>query len=411
VLSVPWTFWQGLARAARLVPPLVLVTCLGAAATQFGDPVSPTTGEQASPSTDRDWAALDPQLPGPVAGGPVIGDPGGDLTVRPATSTGLPVAAAGGIPPRAAQAYRSAATRINQQDPSCSMHWSLLAGIGRVESNHGRHGGSALRADGRVAPPIIGIRLDGTTPGSARISDSDDGRWDGDSAFDRAVGPMQFLPGTWSRYGADGDGDRRDDPQDLDDAALAAARYLCAGDVDLSTRAGRSAAVFRYNHDDGYVSLVLSYADQYARSPLTLAATPGGPGGGTGSLVALGATGRPTAPSRVTSTTRPKPVTSTVTITSVRQAEPVVETTTPPESISSTTLAAETPVESPTPTPTTCTPVPTGEPTSGEAQDAAATPTDSPTPCPSGSALDPAAVESVQSVETPTPTGVPDAAS
>ncbi len=45
--------------------------------------------------------------------------------------------------------------------------------------------------------------------------------------YDRAVGPMQFLPGTWGRWGSDGDRDGVSDPQDVDDAALAAARYLC----------------------------------------------------------------------------------------------------------------------------------------------------------------------------------------
>ena len=47
--------------------------------------------------------------------------------------------------------------------------------------------------------------------------------------LDRAVGPMQFLPASWARYGADGNGDGVRDPHQLDDAALAAAAYLCAG--------------------------------------------------------------------------------------------------------------------------------------------------------------------------------------
>ena len=119
-----------------------------------------------------------------------------------------------------------------RQDPRCRVHWSLLAGIGRVESNHGRYGGAGIAVDGRVSPPILGIRLDGSRPGTARISDSDGGRFDGDRAFDRAVGPMQFLPGTWAIYGGDGTPTVRN-PQDLDDAALGAARYLCAGSGDF----------------------------------------------------------------------------------------------------------------------------------------------------------------------------------
>jgi membrane-bound lytic murein transglycosylase B/chitodextrinase len=178
---------------------------------------------------------------------------------RPGTISDL---AASGIPEVALRAYRAAEASMAQVDPSCRIHWSLLAGIGRVESNHGRFGGAVLRTDGRPDPAIIGIALDGR-PGVARISDSDGGRFDGDTTFDRAVGPMQFIPGTWAMVGADGDDDGVADPQDIDDAALGAAVYLCSGSDDLSTQAGREAAVFRYNHAKSYVALVLALADAY----------------------------------------------------------------------------------------------------------------------------------------------------
>lgn len=170
-----------------------------------------------------------------------------------------------GIPLRALQAYVAAQELMKRRDPGCGITWSLIAGIGRVESNHGRHGGASYGATGRVSPPIIGPRLDGSKKGWATIHDSDDGRYDGDRAYDRAVGPMQFLPGTWRISGADADGDGVDDPQDLDDAALGAARYLCSGGADLTTEAGRRRAVFRYNRSTSYGTLVLRLADSYAR--------------------------------------------------------------------------------------------------------------------------------------------------
>ena len=75
---------------------------------------------------------------------------------------------------------------------------------------------------------------------------------------------MQFIPSTWSVVGVDGDGDGKRNPQDIDDAALATAVYLCSGDEDLSKRAGQESAVYRYNHSQDYVNLVLSIMDAYA---------------------------------------------------------------------------------------------------------------------------------------------------
>jgi hypothetical protein len=178
---------------------------------------------------------------------------------------------ASGIPASAYRAYVNAAADLSQTDPSCGIPWSLIAGIGRVESNHGRHAGAAIGPDGVVSPPIVGVRLDGSRRGMARISDSDGGRYDGDTQFDRAVGPMQFLPGTWKMFG---DGKN---PQDMNAAALATARYLCHGNGNVSTQQGRWAAVFRYNHADSYVALVLSIADSYASG--TVAAFPTRPAG------------------------------------------------------------------------------------------------------------------------------------
>jgi hypothetical protein len=74
---------------------------------------------------------------------------------------------------------------------------------------------------------------------------------------------MQFIPSTWSVVGVDGDSDGTRNPQDIDDAALATAVYLCSGDDDLSTEKGQRASVYRYNHSNEYVDLVLSIMQAY----------------------------------------------------------------------------------------------------------------------------------------------------
>ena len=167
-----------------------------------------------------------------------------------------------GIPMAALKAYSRAQQVMTQVDPACKLPWTLVAAIGRVESNHGRFGGNALTTNGVAVPGIYGPRLDGSS--TARISDTDAGKFDGDSAFDRAVGPMQFIPGTWQSMGVDGDGDGIKNPQDIDDAAMSTAVYLCSGDTDLSDAGDLNQAVLRYNHSQSYVDLVVSIAKAYA---------------------------------------------------------------------------------------------------------------------------------------------------
>ncbi len=177
-------------------------------------------------------------------------------------------ASAAGIPAAALAAYQRAETVINAADKSCNLSWQLVAAIGRVESDHGRYGGNTLNDEGLATPGIFGIALDGTNNTQA-IRDTDAGQYDSDARWDRAVGPMQFIPSTWSVVGVDGDNDGKRNPQDIDDAALASAVYLCSGNDDLSTVAGQRASVFRYNHSDDYVDLVLSFMNAYMSGDYT----------------------------------------------------------------------------------------------------------------------------------------------
>jgi hypothetical protein len=187
-----------------------------------------------------------------------------------ARGAGAIVAAAStsAIPATALAAYQRAAQVINAADKDCRLGWPLVAAIGRVESDHGRHGDSALDPNGVAKPAIYGLPLDGRA-GTSKIEDTDAGLYDKDPVFDRAVGPMQFIPTTWSLVGVDADGDGRRNPQDIDDAALAGAVYLCSGREDLSTDRGQTAAIFRYNHSRAYVRLVRSIAADYASGDFT----------------------------------------------------------------------------------------------------------------------------------------------
>jgi len=177
-------------------------------------------------------------------------------------------ASTSGIPAAALAAYQRAETVINSADDGCHLSWQLIAAIGRVESDHGRTNGNTLDSKGVAEPGIFGPPLSGAE-GTSRISDTDAGQYDADTTWDRAVGPMQFIPSTWSVVGVDADGDGQRNPQDVDDAALATAVYLCSGGDDLDTTAGQRAAVYRYNHSQSYVDLVLSIMAAYLDGEFT----------------------------------------------------------------------------------------------------------------------------------------------
>jgi membrane-bound lytic murein transglycosylase B len=144
----------------------------------------------------------------------------------------------------------------------CSIPWWVIAGIGRVESGHGSAHGSSLTPTGDTKVHILGIPLDGR-PGVMAIADTDGGRLDDDPVWDRAVGPMQFLPGTWGRWAADGNADAKADPHNIYDAAGAAARYLCFSRGDLTTEAQIRTALLAYNRSVPYGTKVLAEGGRY----------------------------------------------------------------------------------------------------------------------------------------------------
>lgn len=200
----------------------------------------------------------------PIAAPDSASEPAPDVartTLRADPAWTARIAEATRITPRALQAYATAALIVGREQPECGIGWNTLAGIGAIESAHGSHGGATLGDDGYSRPEIRGIPLDGTQ--SARIDDTDGGRWDGDAQWDRAMGPLQFIPDTWLRWGADADGDGAASPDQIDDAALSAARYLCAAG-EMSSVEGWRRAIFSYNNLESYVDDVAEVANTYA---------------------------------------------------------------------------------------------------------------------------------------------------
>jgi hypothetical protein len=145
---------------------------------------------------------------------------------RPARQAGPSAAARADIPTRYLALYRQAAGHC----PGLS--WSVLAAIGKVESDHGR------------------TRLPGVRSG-----------WNAAGA----AGPMQFGIGTgragnaWARYGHDFDRNGRRSVYDPGDAIPAAARYLCG--AGAPRRLDR--ALYAYNHSWSYVAQVKTIAARY----------------------------------------------------------------------------------------------------------------------------------------------------
>ncbi|MGW3291308.1 lytic transglycosylase domain-containing protein [Streptomyces sp. NPDC001002] len=182
----------------------------------------------------------------------------------PSPTVGTPVVTGdgeAGIPATVLDAYKKAADELAQSKAGCNLPWQLLAAIGKVESGQAR--GGQVTADGTTISPILGPQLDGN--GFALIQDTDNGQYDGNSTYDQAVGPMQFIPSTWAWAGRDGNDDGVKDPNNVYDAALAAGHYLCRYNWDLSVQADLKRAILSYNNSQDYLNTVLSWLEYYRK--------------------------------------------------------------------------------------------------------------------------------------------------
>jgi hypothetical protein len=131
------------------------------------------------------------------------------------------------IPPTYLRLYRTAARRYG-------LDWAILAGIGKVECNHGRDSDPACNSEGAMNSAGAG-------------------------------GPMQFIAPTWATYGVDADGDGRKDRWDPADAIYAAGGYLRASGAPSDYRR----AILAYNHAGWYADEVERWAARYRGSALS----------------------------------------------------------------------------------------------------------------------------------------------
>lgn len=179
------------------------------------------------------------------------------------------ISAGTGIPNTAVLAYAGAVMTAQANYPGCTLSWNTLAGIGSVESDHGRHGGASIDADGNVTPQIFGVPLTGGDV--ENIPDTDGGEIDGTAEFDRAVGPMQIIPSTWRSWMIDVDGDGIPDPHNIFEATVAAANYLCFHNPDWQTPEDWRAGISWYNSATGYAANVAAAAQRYADAAAAVA--------------------------------------------------------------------------------------------------------------------------------------------
>jgi membrane-bound lytic murein transglycosylase B len=338
-------------------------------------------------------------------GVPVTGTTDG--TVQPIPG---PIGDTSGIPGTVLAAYQKAARDLALSMPGCHLTWPLLAGIGKVESAHAS--GGKVDANGNTRGKILGPVLDGS-PGMAAIADTDQGVYDGNTTWDRAVGPMQFIPGTWRAFGADGNGDGIKDPHNVFDAARATGDYLCSGGANLADPQGLVQAVLRYNHSMDYVSTVLRWMQSYSKDTVTVPDKPGtidtpGDAGNNGDGANDGRT--TTTPPPTTPTTAPTTVPTTVPTTAPTASPTVAPSTSPstssrpspskptiPRPTNGPGTVTTTPTKPPTTTPTTTPPTtPPSTPDDPTCTTPTPVPSDTPTPSPS----EPTATPS----PTPTPT-------
>ncbi|MEV6691768.1 lytic murein transglycosylase [Micromonospora sp. NPDC051196] len=274
-LTLPGVFLLALVAATATVGAMLVPATIGAsrpvAAGESGAAGDRPPSDEAPGVFPPPDATLPPGMAPPTAPGTAA--PTGAVPIGGRPSDALAgwareVGARAGIDPIAMQAYGYAELVLAETNRSCGLSWTTLAAIGFVESRHGQANNARLGPDGRAIPEIIGLPLDGQG-GRMRIADTDRGELDGDTTYDRAIGPMQFIPTTWQEIGADADNDGRKDPHNIHDAALAAGAYLCKGNRNLTIPGDWWNAILSYNNVRPYAQDVFNTANRYGQASRT----------------------------------------------------------------------------------------------------------------------------------------------
>lgn len=253
----PWTYRS---PKAGLWTQFFLVTVALLVALTIGVWVVPQGAPQ--PAKDQGAAPATGEAPSAPPTGVASPSPSPGRPADALADWAASVAEAVQVPVVAMQAYGYAQIVMERTRPGCHLSWTTLAAIGQVESTQGQSGGAELLESGRSVPAIAGPLLDGKG-GRPEVKDTDAGAFDGDSRFDRAMGPLHLMPTIWRAQAIDADDDGILDPYDLDDAALALARLLCSGTQDLSNATGWNTAVGRFHGGTTYARSIFTIANDY----------------------------------------------------------------------------------------------------------------------------------------------------
>lgn len=241
----------GRAAAGRALIALILVAAVGTCGWLLVEP----------PQEQPARAAADVLPPGQPAGNaalasaPTVLEPNAPVQAQAPQEQGkseLEKWAAGlsgplDIPERALIGYATGELTLREEDPGCHLSWVTLAGIGKASSDHGRFGGGSLDANGTLTKALGAVPLTGAA---------------GEAATESRSGPMQLTQAEWQRAGV------RGNVQDIDDAAVAAGRTLCAGGTDLQAGQGWWKAIATYRDSDLFRQQALGNAQLYAQLSL-----------------------------------------------------------------------------------------------------------------------------------------------
>lgn len=255
--------WWGRTTAAVTLVALIAVVLATTGIVHQGapddtTPVSAPEGPTTSaPATEAELPAVAVPEPAPAVIEPVA-------VVRRAPLADRYPGALLDAPDGTLGAYQRAAAIINAT-ADCHLDWMTLAAIARIESNHGRgpQDSHDVDDDGVVTPAFVGKPLNGKA-GRGEVHDTDAGKVDGHKRWDAPVGPFGLMPATWATVAVDADGDDVRDPQDIDDASLAAAVVLCAGGTDMADAKALRKALTAYHRTRGFAATVVQLTALYA---------------------------------------------------------------------------------------------------------------------------------------------------